>query len=242
MTLAGIKVLAKGLDNVGIANAYVLGTLAYGAFGAGGYAMVCAYFVAGTAVTKLKLAQKEKEGIAEARGGKRTWRSVWGSGAAGAACAALSLLAGEDATAAYALGFAACFASKLGDTTSSEVGKAYGTRTYLSTTFREVPRGTEGAVSLEGSLAGAAAALGLSALSVPLGLAYGPVAALVVFASAVLANYAESLLGATVQTKASQLGGASAWLTNDVVNALQTSLASLLAVLAAPFLASPPAL
>ena len=52
---------------------------------------------------------------------------------------------------------------------SSEIGKAYGKRAYLLTTLREVPRGTEGAVSLEGSVAGVAAALGFSGLACLLG-------------------------------------------------------------------------
>ena len=37
------------------------------AFGTGGYVLVCTYFVLGSAVTKLKLEQKQREGIAEAR-------------------------------------------------------------------------------------------------------------------------------------------------------------------------------
>ena len=37
---------------------------------------------------------------------------------------------------------------------SSEVGKAYGRRTFLITSLRPVPPGTEGAVSLEGTLGG----------------------------------------------------------------------------------------
>ena len=45
------------------------------------------------------------------------------------------------------------------DTASSEIGKAYGRRTFLITTLRPVPPGTEGAVSLEGTTAGAVAAL-----------------------------------------------------------------------------------
>ncbi len=53
----------------------------------------------------------------------------------------------------------ASFCSKLSDTVSSEVGKAYGQTTYLITTFQLVPRGTEGAVSLEGTAAGAIAAV-----------------------------------------------------------------------------------
>ena len=63
------------------------------AFGAGGYALVCLYFIFGSAVTKLKLEQKQAEGIAEARSGRRGVGSVWGSGSAGVLCA-LAALAG----------------------------------------------------------------------------------------------------------------------------------------------------
>jgi uncharacterized membrane protein len=40
--------------------------------------------------------------------------------------------------------------------------QAYGTTTYLVTSLKQVPRGTEGAVSLEGSLAGFLAAAAFS--------------------------------------------------------------------------------
>lgn len=62
--------------------------------------------------------------------------------------------------AALPSGFVASFCSKLSDTTASEVGKAYGMTTYMSTPpFTPVPRGTEGAVSAEGTAAGIAASL-----------------------------------------------------------------------------------
>ena len=47
--------------------------------------------------------------------------------------------------------------------------QAYGKRAYLITTFKEVPRGTEGAVSLEGTAAGMLAALGFASLALALG-------------------------------------------------------------------------
>jgi len=69
------------------------------------------------------------------------------------------------------VGFAASFASKLADTTSSEIGKAYGRTTYLVTTLQRVPRGTEGAVSAEGTAAGVAAAAVVAGMAVALGQA-----------------------------------------------------------------------
>lgn len=171
-------------------------------------------------VTKLKLKQKQAEGIAEARGGRRGPASVWGSGVAGALCAALALAIGQPQL--FQVGFVASFASKLSDTVSSEVGKAYGKTTYLITSFQRVPRGTEGAVSAEGTLAGVAAALAFAAVALLAGQVDARGAALVA-AAAVAANTFESYLGASVQ-------GNVAWLTNDVVNMIQIMLAASLAV------------
>ena len=87
--------------------------------------------VQGTAVTKVKINQKEKEGIAEKRRGKRGPSSVWGSSAAGVACAIASLfgLGGSSFYSLWKLGYVASFATKLSDTVSSEIGKAYGKST-----------------------------------------------------------------------------------------------------------------
>jgi uncharacterized protein (TIGR00297 family) len=50
-------------------------------------------------------------------------------------------------------------ATKLSDTFQSEVGKAYGKNCFLITTLQRVPRGTEGAVSVEGYAAGVGGSL-----------------------------------------------------------------------------------
>jgi uncharacterized membrane protein len=47
--------------------------------------------------------------------------------------------------------------------------QAYGQTTYLITTMERVPRGTEGAVSVEGTLAGAAAAVLFASVAVVVG-------------------------------------------------------------------------
>jgi hypothetical protein len=61
----------QGLTWEGVLNAWLLGTTVFAAFGRGGYLLVCLYFIFGTLVTKVKLEQKQKEGIAEARSGRR---------------------------------------------------------------------------------------------------------------------------------------------------------------------------
>ena len=77
------------------------------------------------------MAQKEAEGVAEKRRGRRGPGSVIGSGAAGCICALLSIygVGGVAFSGLWRLGFVASFCTKLSDTVSSEIGKAYGKTT-----------------------------------------------------------------------------------------------------------------
>ena len=155
----------KLLTPAGYANAWLLGVIVWGGLGPRAYATTLFYFFVGSAVTKVGIATKEAYGIAEARGGVRGPGNVWGSALTGAACALGAALLPLIYTAStnpsltlwqslLALGFVASLSTKLSDTTATEIGKAYGQRTFLITTLQPVPRGTEGAVSLEGTLAG----------------------------------------------------------------------------------------
>ncbi|KAL4204427.1 hypothetical protein AMTRI_Chr01g131990 [Amborella trichopoda] len=169
--LVGFPILVSGLSASGIGAAFLLGVLTWRAFGASGFLLVAIYFIIGTAATKLKIAQKEAQGVAEQRRGRRGPGSVIGSSAAGCFCAFLSIygIGGSQLSALWQLGFVASFCTKLSDTVSSEIGKAYGKTTYLVTTLKVVPKGTEGAVSFEGTVAGFIASVILASISCFLG-------------------------------------------------------------------------
>lgn len=79
----------------------------------------------------MKIKQKEAAGIAEKKSGRRGPSSVWGSGTAGALCAVASIagVGGFKWELLWRLGFLASFCTKLSDTISSEIGKAYGKTT-----------------------------------------------------------------------------------------------------------------
>ncbi|KAI5079378.1 hypothetical protein GOP47_0004857 [Adiantum capillus-veneris] len=226
--VVGFPALRVGLTIPAMASAFFLGTVTWRAFGAQAFLLLVVYFILGTGVTKVKIKQKEKEGIAEKRSGKRGPSSVWGSGAAGIACAIAAIigLGGSDFSYLWQLGFAASFATKLSDTVSSEIGKAYGTTTYLVTTLEVVPRGTEGAVSLEGTLAGLSASLLFCALAYNLSQVTARDALICIIGSQV-ANLIESYAGATLQDKKGF-----EWLNNDVVNVLNISFGAALAIAA----------
>ena len=121
------------------------------------------------------------------------------------------------------LGFTASFAAKLADTSGSEIGKRWGRTTILITTLRPVPAGTDGAISLEGTLASALGSVLMTAVMVSLALLPLGYAAILVAATGLLATLMESLLGAIAQDKIS-------WLSNELVNGLQTCFAALMAI------------
>ncbi|RDX57811.1 Protein VTE6, chloroplastic, partial [Mucuna pruriens] len=130
--LVGSPILVTGLSLSGIGAAFLLGTLTWRAFGPSGFLLVATYFVIGTAATKVKIAQKVAQGVAEKRRGRRGPGSVIGSSAAGCICAFLTIfgVGGEAFSQLWRLGFVASFCTKLSDTVSSEIGKAYGKTTH----------------------------------------------------------------------------------------------------------------
>jgi hypothetical protein len=69
--------LLKVLTPEGFAHALALGTLTWTTLGWKGWTVCVLYLVLGSAVTKVKFAEKEKRGIAEGRGGRRGPENVW---------------------------------------------------------------------------------------------------------------------------------------------------------------------
>ncbi|MDB9428902.1 TIGR00297 family protein [Microcystis aeruginosa CS-555/01A07] len=223
--LLGIAAIApkKLLTRMGYLHAWVLGVIVWGSLGWRGYLIVLFYFLVGSTVTRIGLARKEAEGIAEKRAGVRGPENVWGSALAGAICAILSLFAASPWDYLLILAYVASFSTKLADTTASEVGKAYGKTTYLITNFKSVPRGTEGAVSLEGTLAGLLAATAISLLASTIG-AIDLLGVLWCVIAAFIATNIESLIGATLQTRF-------LWLTNELVNVINTVIGAIVAIM-----------
>lgn len=221
----------KLLTPAGLFHAWLLGVLIWGSLGWQGYLVVLFYFLVGSAVTRIGMAEKEAEGIAEKRSGARGPENVWGSALTGTLCAlgtlvvpALEVETGL-ITSLLLLGYVASFSTKLSDTCASEVGKAYGKRTFLITTLQPVSRGTEGAVSLEGTLAGIVASAAIALVGWGVGLIDLLGVALCVLAAFIATNL-ESVIGATLQAKVG-------WLTNEVVNILNTLIGAIAAVLLA---------
>ena len=217
------------LTPAGWCHAAALGTVLWGTLGPRGWLLVVAYLLLGSLVTRLGYARKRAQGLAEGRGGRRGPENVWGSALVGALLALALPLVAAPWQPLLLLAFVASFAAKLADTFGSEIGKRWGRHTLLITTLQPVPAGTEGAISLEGTVASAGGGLLLAGIGWALGLLPSPGALGLVAIVALLATLVESTIGATAQRRWPHL------LSNEVVNGLQTLVAALLA-LAAPLL------
>lgn len=227
LLLAAVISPKKLLTPVGNLNGAILGVLVWGTLGWRGYLIVMLFFVLGSALTFVRIEQKTAEGIAEERSGMRGAGNVWSSALAASLCAIATLFYPSPIKELLVLGYVASFCTKLSDTTASEVGKAYGKTTYLITNLKSVPRGTEGAVSLEGTLAGALASMVLATIAWAIGL-IAPVGIIWCVIAAFIATTIESLIGATLESSFT-------WLTNDLVNLINTIIGAIVAILLAGF-------
>lgn len=216
----------KLLTPVGVLHAWILGVLVWGCLSWQGYLVVVFYFLVGSGITFVGKAQKETMGIAEKRSGARGPENVWGSALTAAICAvgvlSAKLLHQDQFIPVLLLGYVASFCTKLSDTCASEIGKAYGQRTFLITTLQPVPRGTEGAVSLEGTLAGVVASVAIALVGWLVGM-ITPIGVGFCILAAFVATNLESVIGATLQSKYH-------WLTNEVVNIFNTLIGAIVAI------------
>jgi uncharacterized protein (TIGR00297 family) len=218
----------RAVDVSGALTAVAVGTTITAALGLQGLALMIAFFVVGTTATKLGYRVKAARGIAQERGGARGWRHALANGSVPALVAVLAAMTPVPQRDLLVLAYAAAVATAAADTCSSEVGKAYGRRTYLITTMRRVPPGTEGAVSLEGTLGGLGGALLVAAAGVSVSL-FGWGAALLVAVAGLAGSLAESVIG-TVATRRG-------WMDDHILNATNTAIGALAIVLFARVLA-----
>ena len=120
------------------------------------------------------------------------------------------------ATAVFVLGLAA-LAEAAADTVSSELGQVLSGHPRMITTLRRAEPGTDGAISLGGTIAGMVAA-GLVAAAGTWTTNGGWLTLILSWSAGVFGLFFDSLLGATLERRG--------WLNNDAVNFLSTVTAS----------------
>jgi len=197
----------------------IIGIVIFAALGWPGWGLLMVTFIAASVASRMGLKRKTLLGVAEDRGGRRGVGNAIANTGVATIAAALVVSTAHPERAAWA--FAAALAAGGSDTIASEIGKAWGRTTWLVTSWRRVPPGTSGAMSMEGTAAGIVGALMLASIAIAFGIvSYAALAPLVIAATA--GALVESALGATLE--------APGVLNNDMLNFINTAVAALVAV------------
>ena len=219
LVTAAFAALAYALGMIsrsGALGGLLVGTTIYASLGPRGFAVLALFVIGGSLLTRLGYGSKQRTGTAQEHGGRRSARNALANCAVATFCAILAATGSEPFTAAFVASLGAAFA----DTAESEIGQLFSRTPRLITTLQKVPPGTDGAVSLPGTLAGAGAAGLTAVLGLALGMLETPAPALLVATAAFLGTVADSLIG-----------GLSSRAGNELTNVLCTFVAALLALI-----------
>jgi uncharacterized protein (TIGR00297 family) len=212
--------LARWLRGVTVSGAIAGATicfLLYAGVGPGAFLALVSVFALTWITTRLGYRRKQVLGTAENREG-RTAAQVLANLAVAAGCSVIFAATGRPV---FLLAIAAALAEAAADTVSSELGQARGSEARLITTWKSVPAGTDGAVSIAGTLGGIAAAALVSAVCVMGGLVRFPQLEIPIVAG-VAGMIADSYLGALFERRK--------LLNNNWVNLLGTLTAAIVAL------------
>ncbi|HHT9107053.1 MAG TPA: DUF92 domain-containing protein, partial [Candidatus Wunengus sp. YC64] len=190
----------------------VVGIIIYLCLGIGGFLILFTFFALGSWSSKHKYKWKALHGVAQENKGRRGVKHAVAKGGVGLVMAVMALL--TDMPEIFKLAFVAAFATATFDTVSSELGQIYGKRPILITTMKTVPVGTDGAISVEGTILGVLSSALVGAEAYFLHLISLP-SIIVVVAAAFVGTTIESVLGATIERRK--------WVSNEVVNFINIS-------------------
>ena len=221
----GFAVLARALRGVNRSGALAGGLACFLLFAGAGpaaFATLAALFVMTWVSTRLGYRRKLAMGLAERREGRNAWQILANLTVAAAGSVVFSAT-GNRVWLVAALG---ALAEAATDTVASEIGQYCRTDARLITTWERVPAGTDGGITIPGSIAGVAAGMVIAAVA-----AVGGVILQAQLWIPVVAGFAgmliDSLLGATLQRRG--------WISNQAVNFFGTLAAAGLAVVISRF-------
>ena len=190
--LAVLTYWMRCVDRSGAIGGTILGIALFTFEGGGGLLMLAGLVALGSAATWLTHFRIDALGMIVNKGSIRGAINVFANAGAGVAFAFLSIATAHGEM--FTLAMVAAFATATFDTTASEIGVSFGRRHVLVSTFETVPRGTDGAISVEGTLAGVAASLLMAGLAWRVGLVSG-IGVPVVVAGSFLGSMLESCIG-----------------------------------------------
>ncbi|MFA4823664.1 MAG: TIGR00297 family protein [Methanoregula sp.] len=187
---------AKTADLSGLFSAALVGIILLVFADARWFMIMLAFFILGSVATKYKFEYKKRIGVEQGRGGARGYRNVFANGIVAAAAA---VLYGVFQDPIFIVMYVGCVATAAADTLASEIGVTGGIP-YMITTFRKVPIGTNGGVTLVGESVALFGGLAVSVVAFLLGVITLPMVAICTFAGFIGTNI-DSLAGATFENR-----------------------------------------
>jgi uncharacterized protein (TIGR00297 family) len=217
----GFAALARILHGVNRSGAVAGGfacLLLFAGAGPAAFATLAALFLITWIATRLGHRRKVALGLAEPPEGRNAWQVLANLGIA----AVGSLLFGLTGNRAWLVAMTAALSEAATDTVASEIGQYYRPDSHLITTWKPVPAGTDGGVTVAGCLAGLSAGILITITTIAAGGGLLPYRQFWIPAMAGFAGMLfDSLLGATLQRRGS--------ISNQMVNLCATAAAATLA-------------
>ncbi len=176
------------------------------------FVLIFMFFFLSGAATKYKYDQKKRKGIAQEKKGARGYLNVFGNGLV---ALMFGVLEGIFGGGVFLAGFLAAVASASSDTAGGEIGRLSPHKPRLITTFKKVPTGAEGAISLLGEIAELLIALFIGLLAFVMRMDHGANPIIVATLGGFIGANIDSVFGATVETK-------TAWWGNNCTNFFST--------------------
>lgn len=221
----GFALLARGMRAVSDGGALIGAFIAFLLITSAGltaFLPLVVVFVLTLLATRWRGERKRSLGVAERRGGRKASQVLANLGAAGLCAAAATVFRQQSDI--LLVGAMAALAEAAADTVSSEAGQAVDTQPRMIVGFRPAAVGTNGAVSLGGTLAGCIAASVVAWTGSFFGVVPWIMAPVIAIAG-ICGMLFDSVLGATLENRG-KMG-------NDSVNFVSTVLAANLALCAA---------
>jgi len=202
ITIILLSLKFKFMDYKGILTAAPIGYLIYVFGGRTYFLFLIVFYVVSSVVTRFR-ARKVKEVLLNEKEVVRSWKNVLANGTVATIVAVLSSLESNSSPPVYFAAYLGAVGTSFADTLATELGIIYSENPRLITNFKRARRGTPGAVSLSGYLAGFSGLTLFSLLAYPLQeLSNSPTSLILsIYVSGLTGLTIDSILGATIQAR-----------------------------------------
>jgi uncharacterized protein (TIGR00297 family) len=205
--------VVRGVDRSGMVAGGAACFLLFAGAGPSAFATLVALFLLTWISTRFGHRRKQELGVAERGDGRNAWQVL-----ANLAVPAMTATAfGMTGNQMWLVATVATLAEAATDTVASEVGQSHSRTAHMITTWKPVSAGTDGGITVMGTIAGTIAGLVIAGTAL-LGGMIRPAQLWIPVIAGFAGMLADSLLGASLQRRG--------WMNNEVVNLTGTIVAA----------------